>query len=84
MSFIKEDFELQVNKQLLFDSVSIWPEGRHLYFYPSFRNPRPELQASETLRWEPRTRRPNAEVFDLSNFARTEGSLGCGGYCSLI
>lgn len=25
MNFIKEDFELQLNKQLVFDSVSIWP-----------------------------------------------------------
>lgn len=33
MSFIKEDFELQLNKQLIFDSVSVQPE-RPLHFCP--------------------------------------------------
>lgn len=44
VSFIKEDFELQLNKQLVFDSVSIWPGSCHLRLHPSF--PEPEVPSS--------------------------------------
>lgn len=38
VSFIKEDFELQLNKQLLFDSVSIQPDRSPVFLSLVFGN----------------------------------------------
>lgn len=43
VSFLKEDFELQLNKQLILDTVSISPGACHLCFWNLIRSQFPNI-----------------------------------------
>lgn len=66
VNFIKEDFELQLNKQLLFDSVSIWAEVAPSCPSCSARRlalPRPRAEGSRAGVAVPLTRAPQGDWF---------------------
>lgn len=78
MSFIKEDFELQLNKQLVLDTVSIWPACCHLHFRPGAWRPGPEHPEP---RAEARTWRSAPRGFLWASQGRSFSRTG--GSCSL-